>query len=454
MGFPLPAAGPAIFGPPCQSTFRLENDRIAARSMHSEAQLVRTVRQQSRSAAERARPGRAVAQRVTITNHRPATAQLAQLAAILNPPPSITAPAAQLAPAPSRTGPLAAALPPLASDAPAHKTLQRQSSGAVVQRVLKINNSPASPFSVLKYGQFQSLRKRQHGLTVDGWQWLKAMARTKETYEFSGWNSAISVVKDLKWNESQFLKFVSTMRRPHDPDTYPGKYGETPSHPATMKDAHGFVEMVNFIKTTHPIASSVYVSPGASADPFAMALRVQGAKVVEIPLSGIKRENLSGETHGPALAYVKNCFAGIAISGHQIVIFDAVISGDALVILKELISAAFKLPLDRISLVGLNNPGKPSAARLQEEGELVIVPNMKHARFAKQRVKSQSYKLDIFGRIFPKYELTDLTMKSAQQTPAPNTDIAAKILSLVMAMRVVANEPYVEKEPEPEPEDE
>lgn len=102
--------------------------------------------------------------------------------------------------------------------------LQDNRPGAVVQRKLIIESSSASPFTVLKYPMFQSLRKRMD-LPVEAWGILKQMAVTNYNFKYSDWQTAIKTAHKVsefghpealaKWTHYiQTAKDRKTIRQP------------------------------------------------------------------------------------------------------------------------------------------------------------------------------------------------------------------------------------------------
>lgn len=318
------------------------------------------------------------------------------------------------------------------------KFAEQKTQTTPVQRVLVIGSSPNTPHHNLKYQQFQALnkKKRNLGLTVPAWLWLKKLAASKKIVSFSTWREAIDAYNDYK-------KLTSQLQQPQPIKGPEFRYGESPVEPLSMNDAHGIVGIANWIENMHPIASSTYVSPGGSADFFGTAMRMHGGQVVDIPLSGIKDDKVGGKQRQRAITFISRCF-GATQPKKNVVIFDAISTGSALLILKDLIAEALHLDEANIYLVGLNNPPGADGKKVVSEKKVSIVDqkDKPHVAYVKSRLQNQSYKT--FGRKYPKNQVGDLNDLTADRRVKEVGGMNGKLMATLFAMHEVASSPFVE----------
>ncbi|MGZ5051462.1 MAG: eCIS core domain-containing protein [Methylobacter sp.] len=318
-----------------------------------------------------------------------------------------------------------------------------QSAKPVVQRILDISKSQSdrNPYRELKYHDFKALNKRKHlGLTIQSWLWLKRVAASKYKVTFSTWKEAIAT-----YDEYQEIKDQLSQPQPIKSKVF--RFGKSEPEPLSMNDAHGIVAMGDWIESKFSVKNSTFVSPGGSADFFGTDMRMRGAKVVDIPLSGIKDENLQGQQRERAISFIENCFKGHNVATN-IVVFDAISSGSALRLLKELIAEALHISEERIHLLALNNPPGSEGQKFIKDKHAqqidVTGENKQHASYVKSRIEFQEYK-DI-GRKYPKNPVGELTEKTANQGLAENPGMNAKLMAILFAMHEVAAEDFVEKD--------
>ncbi|WP_150574098.1 dual specificity protein phosphatase family protein [Pandoraea aquatica] len=91
-------------------------------------------------------------------------------------------------------------------------------ANAPIQRVLRITRSTVPQFTVLKYRHFQSLRKRymKEGgpqLEIPTWLRLKAMAASKQVFEYNEWGDAIEAATGMS---DQGMEAEAARHRRHD----------------------------------------------------------------------------------------------------------------------------------------------------------------------------------------------------------------------------------------------
>lgn len=323
------------------------------------------------------------------------------------------------------------------------RPIQLKGAAPVTQRVLDISSSKSNrnPYHELKYADFQSLNKREHlGLTIPSWLWLKRLAQSQYKVTFSTWKEAITA-----YNEYEKMKVQLSKPQPIKSKVF--RFGASVPDPLSMNDAHGIVGMGDSIQARFPVNSSTFVSPGGSADFFGTDMRMRGANVVDIPLSEIKDDNLKDGQRARAVTFIQSCFKGHNIATN-IVIFDAISSGSALRLLKELIAEALNISAGRIHLLALNNPPGADGKKFIADGHASHIhateENRPHANYVKSRIEFQDYKG--IGRKYPKNPVGNLTAKTAGQKLAENSGMNAKLMAILFAMHEVAAKDFVEAE--------
>ncbi len=306
----------------------------------------------------------------------------------------------------------------------------------VIQRVLDITASTKTPFTKLKYAQFQSLSKR-YKVPIKAWVWLREVALSPLKITFDNWKTALG-------SYNYYKSISKQLRKPQTSEKREFRFGASKPASLNMKDAHGLSGMTKWILDEHPISQSTYISPGGSADLVATAVRAFGGEVIDIPLSGIKEDNLKDGKRDRAITFIKKCFHGKSVKS-QLVIFDAISTGSALKLLKELIADALTKSPQSIKLVALNNPPGHEGKALVQSGAVDVVSNTSdHVSYAKSRIENQSYK--DFGRKYPKNQVGELTDSSASRLVKPSPGMSDQLMTLILAMLNVSSKPFVEKQ--------
>lgn len=293
-----------------------------------------------------------------------------------------------------------------------------------IQRFLDISSSPNEPYQQLRFSQFRAVNKR-FKVDVEAWQWLKKVAQSPLKVTFSTWRNAIN-------SYAYYLEISKKLKEESENETE-FRYGDSPADSINQRDARGLNSMLDYILRCHHKEESTFVSLGGSADFFGTAIRLRGGQVVDIPLSGVKDENLQGKQRERAKTFINTCLKGTAIR-QNIVIMDAISTGSALIILKKLLCEAAKIEESRIKLLGLNDPPGAEGKEVVKRKEVDIVPSNSgdDVKYVKSRIQNQSYK-DI-GRKYPKNPVGDITDETAKNLISPQEGMSDKLMVLIFSM--------------------
>jgi hypothetical protein len=172
----------------------------------------------------------------------------------------------------------------------------------------------------------------------------------------------------------------------------------------TEMDVIGLRELISEIVQRFPPQTHLCVALGASADPVAIGLKMQGYTVVYLPISGVEDTNQFRSSH---IGYVTQQVRTWPLHKSLLVI-DAMSSGTSLRVMKSLINVACKQlqrPVPNITLFALNPPqdDKEEAKSLVHRGDVQTSHGTSEAiRHVQFRIYKQEYKEDDLGRLYPK----------------------------------------------------
>lgn len=170
------------------------------------------------------------------------------------------------------------------------------------------------------------------------------------------------------------------------------------------EDTEGIAQLVEEISGRFPASEYVCVALGASADPVAVGLAMQGHCVVYLALSGIEDSSRFKMNN---IGYVQAQVAQWPANPVKLLLLDAMSSGTALRVAKGMIEAACKnlgRPLRPITLFALNPPqGNEQAAASVSGGQIQVAHSQAAAsQYAQQQIYLQNYKEGYLGRMYAK----------------------------------------------------
>lgn len=200
------------------------------------------------------------------------------------------------------------------------------------------------------------------------------------------------------------------------------------------EDTAGLKGLIGEIKKRYPAKEYLCIALGASADPIAVGLRMAGYEVRYLPFSGIDNTSKFKMDHiGP----VQKLVAAWPVNYQKLLLIDAMSSGTALTVMRELLTVAhanLRRAKPEITLFALNQPrddGTPQALTAQQlvrEGKVATSGGSSEAiRYVQERIYSQEYKDGYLGRLFPK------STSSGQTDPVLNTSALTRMVATLVA---------------------
>lgn len=174
--------------------------------------------------------------------------------------------------------------------------------------------------------------------------------------------------------------------------------------PDTSEDRQGLREIIQYISANYPKAHTLCVALGASADPIAVGLRMQGYDLDYFTFSKISDDStFRMKATGIVNAKVRGWKRGY----QTVLVIDALATGTALKVMKSLIGIAYQMiggQAPNIVALALNQVegDRPDVTRLIVEGKVVLLPEgSPSSSKVQKKIYDKGFKEGAVGRLYP-----------------------------------------------------